>query len=89
MLGEHLGWCTFEFDVSSFHDDDAVRVERIIHEMRDVHDGDALVATISDDILDREPPAGVEHGRGLVEYEDARSHGQRARNGNALALPAG
>ena len=53
------------------------------------HDyGHAAGLEFTDDAHESGPSARIEHGRGLIEHEHARLHGERTRDGNALFLPA-
>ena len=89
MLLEYLFGCSLQRHAAAFHHDDSIGLERVIHEMRDVHDGDTAPRERVDDALDCAVAFGVEHGAGFVEYQDARLHGERAGDGDALLLAAG
>ena len=58
--------------------------------VRDEHDRDALLAAQAlDGVNDLAPALRVEHRRRLVEHDALRAHGDHARDGDALLLPAG
>ena len=58
--------------------------------MRNEHDRDALLAAeFGGRVNDLAPAGRVEHGRRLVEHDALGLHGDDARDGDALLLPAG
>ena len=57
--------------------------------MRDVQDGHAAGAQVSNDGADAFPTLHVEHGAWFVEQEDVGFHSKGAGNGDALDLAAG
>ena len=88
-VGEDLRGCAGERDLALAQDDDAVGLEGLLHEVRDVHDRGAGRAQAAHDAHDGAASAHVEQGAGLVEDEQARLHGERAGDGDALLLAAG
>ena len=87
-VGEDLGRRALEHDAPVVHHDDAVGGQGLLHEVRDVHDGGALVAQLGHHAHDAATSAHVEQGARLVQHEHARLHGKRAGDGNALLLSA-
>ena len=72
------------------HDHHALRLHGLIHVVGDQDDGDAVLPVqLAHDRHDLAPSLRVEHGGGLVEHHAARHHGDHARDGHALLLPAG
>ena len=58
--------------------------------VRDEDDRDAAFAVEAHNgVQHLAPPLRIEHGSRLVEDDAARPHGDHARNGHALLLPAG
>ena len=72
------------------HHQDPVGVLGLVHVVGDEHHGDALLPVEAvdggEDLL---PAHGVQHGGGLVQDDAVRLHGDDARNGHPLLLPAG
>ena len=85
---EHLLRRPLAYDGAVLQHDDAVGGERVVHEMRDVDDGDAALAKIVDAGHDVGSTCGVQHGAGLIEEQRSRSHRQGSRDRHALALSA-
>ena len=88
-VGEDLLGRAGERDLALAQDDDAVGLEGLLHEVRYVHDRGAGRAQAAHDAHDGAASAHVEQGAGLVEDEQARLHGERAGDGDALLLAAG
>ena len=64
--------------------------ERLLLVVRDVHGRDAEPAQqLGELVAQRFLQLRVEGGERLVEQQHARAHGHGARQGHALALPAG
>ena len=70
--------------------DHAVGADALLHMVCDEHDRDALLTAELCRRVDHLAPSGrVEHGRRLVEHDALGLHGDDARDGDALLLPAG
>ncbi len=87
-LGKHLFRRTLEGDAPPVHDNDAPCNQGIVHKVRDVHDGDALLIKVACDALNGASARNIQHGGRFIEHEYAGMHGKRARDGDALALTA-
>ena len=85
---EHLLRRPLACDGAALHHDDALGGERVVHEMRDVDDGDAALAETVDAGHDVGSTCGVQHGAGLIEEQRSRPHRQGPRDRHALALSA-
>ena len=58
--------------------------------MGDEHHGDPLFPVEPlNGVYDLLPPHRVQHGGGLIQHDALRAHGQHARDGHPLLLPAG
>ena len=63
---------------------------RLIHVVGNEHHGNALLPVQpSDGVYDLPAASGIQHGGGLVQNDTLRLHGNNARDGDALLLPAG
>ena len=69
--------------------DDAVGADDLVHLLGDVDDGEALGVQLAHGAQHLLATGRVEHGRRLVEHQDATRHGQHAGQRRALLLPAG
>ena len=88
-LAEHLLGRTLHDDAAAAHDQNAVGLGGLLHIMGDGHNGDARLAQLADGAHDLCASVGVQHGGGLVQNQAVGPHGDNARNGDALLLPAG
>ncbi len=72
------------------HHHHPVRHGGLVHVVGDKHHGDALVPVEGLYCVQHLPAARrVQHGRGLVQHDAGRLHGDDAGNGDALLLAAG
>ena len=69
--------------------DDALRERRLFHEVRDHHDGDSRLMQGPAQVEQRGAALRIEHRGRFVQDDDVGAHRQRARDGDALLLPAG
>ena len=80
----------FFIDAALVHVPDAVGdLARKVHLVGDDHHRAAGLGDHADDGLDFADHGGVQRGGGLVEQDDLRVHGQRARDGDTLLLTTG
>ena len=86
-LGTHpLGRGILHFPAVAEHDDAVGDRENLVKVMRDVEDGDPLIAERPEDLQQPAPLGAIERGRRLVEDQDFRIAGQRLGDFDELAL---
>ena len=88
-LAEHLLGRTLHHDASPAHNQHTVGLGSFLHIMGDGYNGDARFAQLADRAHDLCASVGVQHRRCFVQNQAVGAHGDDARNGDALFLPAG
>ena len=88
-LGQNIFGRALRDDAPSVHDDDAVGLGGLVHEMGDHDDGHAARVEVFADAHEPCAAARIEHRGRFVQDQDLRIHGKHAGDGDALLLPAG
>ena len=86
-VAEHLARRAVEHDAAGAHDDDAVGLERLVHEVGHVDECGARARQSTHHTHDGLAAAHVQKRGRLVEHEHLRLHGQCTGDAHALTLP--